>query len=192
MVSTILAGLAGILIAPLFNVHSEMGTLFGIKAFAVAILGGMTSAWGVMLAGLAYGLIEAMVTAFFGSSVHADRGILVRHPGAGVCAQRLFGRAAVNKVERCEARPGQIRHAARHSGADGDCDAVCAPGQGYGPFILALVALTMWSASGSIFWSASTGQVSLGHVGFYAIGAYTAAILTLRGVISGSRFRSPA
>ena len=53
MISTALAGLAGLLIAPLFNVNSDMGTLFGIKAFAVAILGGITSAWGVMLAGLA-------------------------------------------------------------------------------------------------------------------------------------------
>ncbi len=44
MVSTALAGLAGLLIAPLFSVSSEMGTLFGIKAFAVAILGGMGSA----------------------------------------------------------------------------------------------------------------------------------------------------
>ena len=26
-----------------------MGTLFGIKAFAVAILGGITNAWGVMV-----------------------------------------------------------------------------------------------------------------------------------------------
>src|SRR5262249_15415552 len=65
--STALAGLAGLLIAPLFSVNSDMGTLFGIKAFAVAILGGITSAWGVVLAGLAYGLIEALVTAFFGS-----------------------------------------------------------------------------------------------------------------------------
>ncbi len=66
--STALAGLAGLLIAPLFSVNSDMGTLFGIKAFAVAILGGITSAWGVMLAGLLYGLIEALVTAFFGST----------------------------------------------------------------------------------------------------------------------------
>ena len=51
LISTALAGLAGLLIAPLFNVHSDMGTLFGIKAFAVAILGGISSAWGVMLAG---------------------------------------------------------------------------------------------------------------------------------------------
>jgi branched-chain amino acid transport system permease protein len=39
---------AGVLIAPLFNVQADMGTLFGLKAFAVAILGGITSAWGVM------------------------------------------------------------------------------------------------------------------------------------------------
>ena len=43
--------------------------LFGIKAFAVAILGGITSAWGVMLAGFAYGLIEAFVTAYLGSVI---------------------------------------------------------------------------------------------------------------------------
>ena len=42
----LLAGVAGMLIAPLFSVHSDMGTLFGIKAFAVAILGGIGSAPG--------------------------------------------------------------------------------------------------------------------------------------------------
>src|SRR5256885_1305765 len=65
--SLALCALAGLLIAPLYGVHSDMGTLFGIKAFAAAILGGITSAAGVMLAGLAYGLIEAMVTAYLGS-----------------------------------------------------------------------------------------------------------------------------
>jgi branched-chain amino acid transport system permease protein len=42
--STALAGAAGILIAPLFNVNADMGTVFGLKAFAVAILGGISSA----------------------------------------------------------------------------------------------------------------------------------------------------
>src|SRR5690606_2754869 len=67
-VSTLLAGVAGILIAPLFNVNADMGTLFGLKAFAVAILGGITSAWGVMIAGLLFGIAEALVTAGLGSS----------------------------------------------------------------------------------------------------------------------------
>jgi branched-chain amino acid transport system permease protein len=66
--STVLAGVAGLLIAPLFSVNAEMGTLFGIKAFAVAIVGGIGSAWGVMLAGLVYGLVEALATSFIGSS----------------------------------------------------------------------------------------------------------------------------
>ncbi len=67
-ISTVLAGVAGLLIAPLFNVSSGMGLVFGIKAFATAILGGITSAWGVVLAGMLYGLVEALTTAYLGSS----------------------------------------------------------------------------------------------------------------------------
>ena len=44
-------GSAAYLIAPLYNVAYDMGTLFGIKAFAVAILGGLTNPWGVVIAG---------------------------------------------------------------------------------------------------------------------------------------------
>jgi branched-chain amino acid transport system permease protein len=97
-VSTVLAGIAGLLIAPLFSVHSEMGTMFGIKAFAVAILGGLTSAWGVMLAGLAYGLIEAMATAYLGSVYTQIVAFSVVILALAAMPNGLFGRAAVNKV----------------------------------------------------------------------------------------------
>jgi branched-chain amino acid transport system permease protein len=96
--STALAGLAGLLIAPLFSVHSDMGTLFGIKAFAVAILGGISSASGVMLAGFLYGLIEATVTAFVGSTYTqiAAFGIVIL--ALAVMPNGLLGRAATKKV----------------------------------------------------------------------------------------------
>jgi len=97
-VSTMLAGIAGLLIAPLFSVHSEMGMLFGIKAFAVAILGGITSAWGVVLAGLAYGLIEALVTAYLGSTYTQIVVFSVIILALTVMPNGLLGRAAVNKV----------------------------------------------------------------------------------------------
>lgn len=71
VISGMLAGFAGLLIAPLASVHSEMGMLFGLKAFAVAILGGMTSASGIMVAGLIYGIVEALITTYFGSSFTA-------------------------------------------------------------------------------------------------------------------------
>ena len=96
--STALAGLAGMLIAPLFSVHSDMGTLFGIKAFAVAILGGISSASGVMLAGLLYGVIEASVTAFAGSTYTQIVVFAVVILALSVMPNGLFGRAAAKKV----------------------------------------------------------------------------------------------
>jgi branched-chain amino acid transport system permease protein len=98
MISTALAGLAGLLIAPLFSVHSDMGTLFGIKAFAVAILGGIASASGVMLAGIAYGLIEALVTALLGSVYTQIVVFTVVILALAIMPNGLVGRAAVNKV----------------------------------------------------------------------------------------------
>jgi branched-chain amino acid transport system permease protein len=98
MISTALAGLAGLLIAPLYSVHSDMGTLFGIKAFAVAILGGITSASGVMLAGLLYGLIEALVTAYLGSVYTQIVAFSVVILALAFMPNGLLGRAAVNKV----------------------------------------------------------------------------------------------
>jgi branched-chain amino acid transport system permease protein len=98
MISTSLAGLAGMLIAPLFSVSSEMGTLFGIKAFAVAILGGMGSAWGVVVAGLMYGMIEALVTSYLGSVYTQIVVFSIVIVALAVMPNGLFGRAATNKV----------------------------------------------------------------------------------------------
>ncbi len=98
MISTALAGLAGLLIAPLFSVSSEMGTLFGIKAFAVAILGGMGSAWGIVIAGLIYGLIESLVTSYLGSVYTQIVVFSVVILALALMPNGMFGRAAINKV----------------------------------------------------------------------------------------------
>ena len=96
--STAFAGAAGIMIAPLFNVHSDMGTLFGLKAFAVAILGGITSAWGVMLAGLLFGLVESLITAFLGSSYTQILTFTLVIVALAIVPSGLFGRAELKKV----------------------------------------------------------------------------------------------
>jgi len=98
MISTALAGLAGLLIAPLFSVHSDMGTLFGIKAFAVAILGGIGSAWGVVVAGLIYGLAEALITALLGSTYTQIVTFTLVIVALVVRPSGLFGRAEARKV----------------------------------------------------------------------------------------------
>jgi branched-chain amino acid transport system permease protein len=97
-VSTVFAGAAGIMIAPLFNVHSDMGTLFGLKAFAVAILGGITSAWGVMLAGLIFGVTESLITALLGSAYTQILSFTLVIVALALMPNGLFGRAEVKKV----------------------------------------------------------------------------------------------
>lgn len=96
--STLFAGVAGVLIAPLFNVNSDMGTLFGLKAFAVAILGGITSAWGVMIAGLLFGLAEALITVTLGSGYTQIITFALVIVVLAVRPNGLFGRAEVKKV----------------------------------------------------------------------------------------------
>jgi len=96
--SGLLAGVAGIMVAPLFTISSTMGTLFGIKAFAVAILGGIGSAWGVVLAGLIYGIAEALVTASLGSTYTQIVTFALVIVSLMLMPNGLFGRAEVRKV----------------------------------------------------------------------------------------------
>lgn len=97
-VSTLLAGIAGVLIAPLSNVSTDMGTLFGLKAFAVAILGGISSAWGVMIAGLIFGAAESVVTVTMGSGYTQIITFSMVIVLLAIRPNGLFGRAEVRKV----------------------------------------------------------------------------------------------
>jgi branched-chain amino acid transport system permease protein len=97
-ISGLLAGIAGILISPLFTVSSTMGTLFGIKAFAVAILGGMGNAWGVVMAGLIYGVAEALITTAMGSTYTQIGTFVLIIAALAWRPDGLFGHAMVNKI----------------------------------------------------------------------------------------------
>jgi len=66
--SSMLAAVAGVLIGPLIGVSSNMGFLIGLKAFAVAIVGGLEHPIGILLASLAYAVAENLVGGYLGSS----------------------------------------------------------------------------------------------------------------------------
>ncbi|VVO56782.1 branched-chain amino acid ABC transporter permease [Pseudomonas fluorescens] len=97
-ISTVFAALAGLLIAPLFSVNAEMGLLFGLKAFAVAILGGITSAGGVFAAGLLFGLSEALITLYFGSAFTQILTFALVILALAIRPNGLFGSQALVKV----------------------------------------------------------------------------------------------
>jgi branched-chain amino acid transport system permease protein len=75
--SAVLAGVAGVLLAPLLNVSPTMGTLVGLKAFAVAIIGGLGSAAGIVVAGFLYGLVEALVAGYVSTGAREIVGFAV-------------------------------------------------------------------------------------------------------------------
>ena len=54
-------------------------------------------------------------------------------------------------------------------------------GEGYTPFVLALVAIATIVGVGLNILVGLAGQISIGHIGFYAIGAYVVAVLSLQG-----------
>jgi branched-chain amino acid transport system permease protein len=62
VLSSALAGLGGVLIAPITFAWAYMGTVPGIKAFAAAIIGGLENPIGILIGGLAVGVLEQ----FFG------------------------------------------------------------------------------------------------------------------------------
>jgi branched-chain amino acid transport system permease protein len=55
-----LAGLAGALIAPLFNVYPAVGFSFTVKAFAITILGGLGNLAGALLASFVVAIVETL------------------------------------------------------------------------------------------------------------------------------------
>ena len=60
-----LAGLAGVLAAPIIQVSPLMGSNLIIVVFAVVVIGGMGSILGSVITGLALGLVEGMTRVFY-------------------------------------------------------------------------------------------------------------------------------
>ncbi|NBT76879.1 MAG: branched-chain amino acid ABC transporter permease [Betaproteobacteria bacterium] len=58
-----LAGLAGVMLAPIFSIHPAMGAEIITSAFVVVVIGGLGSFWGVVLAAVIVGVTKGVVTA---------------------------------------------------------------------------------------------------------------------------------
>jgi len=60
-----LAGLAGVMAAPIYNVSPQMGSDIIIVVFAVVVIGGMGSIMGAIVTGFTLGIIEGLTKVFF-------------------------------------------------------------------------------------------------------------------------------
>lgn len=60
-----LAGLAGVLAAPIYSVSSDMGSNVLIVVFAIVVIGGMGSIGGAILTGIGMGVVEGLTKYFY-------------------------------------------------------------------------------------------------------------------------------
>ena len=96
--SSLSAAFAGVLVAPVTLTGATMGAVLGLKAFAVAIIGGLSSGFGVIAGGLILGITETL-TGFYISTGYKDvPGLVLLLLVLSLKPSGLFGKAAIKKV----------------------------------------------------------------------------------------------
>jgi len=70
-IATMLAGIAGLLIGPIYGVSAHMGTMIGLKGFAGAVIGGYGNMYGAIAGSLILGGLETFTAAYI-SSMYKD------------------------------------------------------------------------------------------------------------------------
>src|SRR5438045_5822587 len=88
-----LAGLCGVLLAPIVTIHPAMGQEILTAAFVVVVIGGLGSFWGVVAAALLVGVVRGVYNSFLPPAREASR-YLVRVLGLlsrqrGLFAERI-------------------------------------------------------------------------------------------------------
>ena len=76
-ISGLLGGASGVLVGTLYAVDPWMGSMAGIKGWAAAVLGGIGSITGAMVAGVLLGIVENLTSAYISSGWRDAIGFLI-------------------------------------------------------------------------------------------------------------------
>jgi branched-chain amino acid transport system permease protein len=91
-------GVAGILVAPVFNIDVRMGSMVGLKAFVASIIGGWGSVPGAFVGGLIIGLVETFAAAYLSSAYKDAFAFLLMIGFLLVLPRGVFGEPVSEKV----------------------------------------------------------------------------------------------
>jgi len=97
ILASVLATVAGILVAPLLTLSPDMG-LIGIKGFTAAVLGGFNSLPGAVAGGIALGILEALAGTYVSSALKDMISYAILIAVILVRPQGLFGELTLKKV----------------------------------------------------------------------------------------------
>jgi branched-chain amino acid transport system permease protein len=96
--SSMTAAFAGILVAPVTLTGASMGSVLALKAFAVAIIGGLDSGLGAIIGGILLGIVETLTGYYISTGYKDVPGLVLVLLVLAVRPAGLFGRTAIKKV----------------------------------------------------------------------------------------------
>jgi branched-chain amino acid transport system permease protein len=96
--SGLVAAMAGILVSPITTVGPTMASALILKAFAVAVVAGLDSGFGVVLVGLFLGALESLASFYIGSGWREAPGLILLILALAVKPTGVFGKVGIRKV----------------------------------------------------------------------------------------------
>ncbi|WP_298257838.1 ABC transporter permease [Bradyrhizobium sp.] len=186
--ATLIAAIAGVIVAPSTSLQFDTGRLFTISGFVAAAIGGMASFPGAIIGGLFLGLVTQLSTAYISSLFSSAISLLIllvvliwRPQGliAGGVARRQDTRDDVKAAGHAAKLPA---HLGWPLAALAVLVAVAIPFAVTDNGImssLVIAAILFMALMGLDVLMGYAGQVSLGQAGFMAIGGYTSGYLAI-------------
>ena len=199
-----LGAIAGVLIGMYYqSVFPQMGLPYGFKGFAAALLGGLSSVPGAIVGGLLLGILESLASGYVGEGYRDMIAYSILLLVLAVRPQGLFGSRSLDALGGAAGASGGIPTTsivamlpgATRRAKVGAFDAPL-------PLLLAVIALFALLPLASVsnyvlqlgvqsviyailaisltLLTGSAGVLSVGHAAFFGIGAYAAALTTLR------------
>jgi branched-chain amino acid transport system permease protein len=96
--SGLVAAMAGILVSPITTVGPTMASALILKAFAVAVVAGLESGFGVVVIGLFLGALESLASFYIGSGWREAPGLILLILALAMKPNGVFGKASIRKV----------------------------------------------------------------------------------------------
>ena len=96
--SSMTAAFAGVLVSPVTLTGATMGAVLGLKAFAVAIIGGLSSGLGVIVGGLILGITETLTGYYISTGYKDVPGLVLLLLVLSLKPSGLFGKRTIKKV----------------------------------------------------------------------------------------------
>ena len=93
-----LAGVAGFMVVPLTLAEPQMGTVLGLKAFAIAIIAGLSAPRGILVCGLGYGALEALISGYLYTGIRDILGFSLMIGVLLLRPEGLFGHRTEERV----------------------------------------------------------------------------------------------